>query len=326
MRTRRVGPKRQTMAPRRRGRGIDILGAILIVAGLFAMFYGLSPAGAQDTAQIGPNGGTTEYFTEYSWSVLAGGNVQGTFQVLNGTPVTVFVFNDADYNAYLNGANRTGLYTVTASSGSIDVAVPGFNTYHLVFQHAPGYENVEQDVAVDLTSTGIDPGFFLGGIAAMGIGLVLVIFGVRRMRASSGQVPSGILDSRATYAPAPLPPSAPETTPGGAGVYRVPPPLPGSADSGASGEPAAVPTGSVVVSVENRSAGTETVQLLVNGAAVSNLSVPPGTSQVTTVTARLSSPFGSMVTIQAVTSGGRRAEQSVFVGAKGTAQVSLRIG
>ncbi len=314
------------MMPRRRGRGLKILGAILIAAGLFGIYVGLSPAGGTDTAAIGPNVPGTEYLTEYSWSVLAGGSVRGTFTVLNNTPVTAFLFNDADYDAYLNGQNRTGLYTTTGTNGSIDVSVSGFGTYHLVFQHGPGYGDQEQDVAVNLTFTGIDPWYFLAGLAATLIGGALVAFAVLRARRSQGQAPSGILESRATYAPPPTPSSGPDTTPSGAGVYRIPPPLPGTADASAAAEPAPVPTGNVVVSLENRSAGTETVQLTVNGVAVSSLTLPPGTSQVTTVTARLSSPFGSMVAVEAVTSGGRRAAQSVFVGARGTAQVALRIG
>ncbi|MFA5896826.1 MAG: hypothetical protein WC985_07980, partial [Thermoplasmata archaeon] len=75
-----------------------------------------------------------------------------------------------------------------------------------------------------------------------------------------------------------------------------------------------VPTGTIVVTVENRSAADETVQLLVNGVSVSTLSVPARATQQASVGARLASPFGSMVKVQAVTVGGRRAEQAVFVG------------
>ncbi len=117
-------------------------------------------------------------------------------------------------------------------------------------------------------------------------------------------------------------------------MYRIPPPLAGSPDTGptVTAAPATTPdattppTGNVVVTAENRSGATEGVQRIVHGTAVTTLTLPPGTSQVTAVTARLSSPFGSRVTVEAVTSGGRRAEQSVFVGAWGTAQAWLRIG
>ncbi|HYM40240.1 MAG TPA: hypothetical protein VEY12_08885 [Thermoplasmata archaeon] len=317
------------MASRRLGRVLLILGVILIVGGLFALFYATLPAGVQETAPIAANDPTTEYFNEYSFGVLAGGTVQGTFSVVNGTPVTVFVFNDADYNSYMNGQNLTGLYTVTAVNGTLNLQVPGWNTYHIVFAHGPGYGSVEQDVAVDLTSTGIDPTFFLGGLVAAGIGALLVVFGVRQARRSRAQGPSGVLDSRATYLPQPVPPVG-GTGPSGGDMYRVPPPLPGTTDGSATPpvqpDSAATPTGDVVVTLENQLQGAETVQLVVNGVPVTMLTLPPNTSQVTTVTARLSSPFGSMVTVQAVTSGGRRLEQSVFVGARGTAPVMLRLG
>lgn len=304
----------------------------MIAAGLFLLLLGTSPSGAQEVAPIAPNTATTEYFTEYDWSVLAGGSVQGTFQVLNGTPVTVFVYDDADYNAYVNGQNLTGLYTVTAVNGTISLPVSGWNTYHVVFQHGPGYGSQEQDVSVDLTSTGIDPTLFLGGIAAAAIGAALIVFVVRRARRAVAQVPPGAFDSRATYLPPAAPPAGPGNAPSGDGMYRVPPPLPGTPPSteatpaAAAQTQAEAPTGNVVVTLENRSTGAETVQLLVNGAAVTSLTVAPGASQVVTVTARLASPFGSMVTVQAVTSGGRRNEAAVFVGARGTAPVSLRIG
>lgn len=308
------------MASRRRGRILLILGAILIAAGFIAAAYATLPAGTETTAPIAPNDSLYEYFTEFEFSVLAGGTVQGTFSVVNGTPVTVFVFNDADYNAYVNGQNLTGLYTVTAVSGTIDLQVPGFNTYHVVFAHAPGYESQEQDVAVSLTSTGIEPLFFLGGVVAAVIGVALVVVGVRRARRSGVQAPSGVLDSRATYLPPATPPPEAGAPSPSADAFRVPPPLPGTPEA------AAAPTGSVVVTLENASTSEQTVQLVVNGAAVTSLSVPPGTTQVTTVTARLASPFGSMVSVQAVASSGRRAEASVFVGAGGTARLALRVG
>jgi len=322
------------MLSHRTARILAIVGVVLILVGLFAAWYGSQPASVQDTSPIPPNATGTEYFSEFDFSVLAGGHVAGTFDVVNGTPVTVFVFNDADYSSYVNGANVSGLYTTTAVSGTINVDVSGFGTYRVVFQHAPGYENSTQDVSVDLTSTGLDPAFFLGGMAALVLGAVLVGFGVLRMRTTRPSTPSGILESRATTRAPPAPPSGPDTTPTGSGMYRIPPPLPGlpdnppkaigtAATSPAEGAP---PTGDVVVTIENRSAATESVALYVNGVSVSTLSLPPGTSQQTSVTARLASPFGSMVTVRAVTSGGRRAEQSVFVGARGTASMSLRIG
>ncbi len=319
------------MASRRIARIVILVGIVLIVAGMFALFYATSPSGSQDTAALPPNdlSTQTEYFSEYSWSVLAGGTVHGTFAVTNGTPVSVFVFNDADYNTWVNGQNLTGLYNTTAVSGTLDLQVSGWDTYHIVFAHGPGYGNVTQDVSVNLTSTGIDPGYFLGGVAAAVIGLILVVFATIRLRRPAEQAPTGVLESRATYMPPPSPPPGPGTGTDAGGAFRVPPPLPGTDDTQAAATTTAAataPTGNVVVAVENRSAAAETVQLVVNGAVVTALTLAPGTTQSLSVTARLASPFGSMVRVEAVTASGKRAEDSVFVGAGGTGHVGLRIG
>lgn len=312
------------MASHRRGRIALVLGIILIIAGLIAAAYATLPTGTQGVAPIQPNDATYEYFTEFEFGVLAGGTVQGNFSVLNGTPVSVFVFNDADYSAYVKGANVTNLTDLiaplTAASGRLDFSVTGFNTYHVVFAHGPGYESAEQDVAVSLTATGIDPLYFLGGIVAAVIGVVLLLFGVRRMRSSGVPGPSGVLDSRATYMPPPTPGPQPGPPSSQGDTLAVPPPLPGT--PGAS----TTPTGNVVVTLENPSSAAQTVQLVVNGAAVTTLSLSPGTTQVTTVTARLASPFGSMVNVEAVAASGRRSSGAIFVGAGGTARLALRVG
>lgn len=324
------------MVARRTARILAIVGVVLLAVGLLAAWYATWPSYVQDTARIPPDDAQYQYFSEFDFNVLAGGTVQGTFAVLNGTPVTVFVFNNADYNSYVNGANLSGVYTATAVNGTIDLAVSGWNTYHVIFQHPPAYSGTYQEVAVDLSSTGIDPSFFLGGIAAIVIGVVLLAFGVRRMRAPQTAAPSGVLESRATYGAPPTPPTTgPDTTTGPGGLYRVPSPLPGSPDAAspsAAGSPSAAtaasapPMGTVLLTLENRSAADESVTASVNGVAVSTTTVPAGTTQQASLPAKLASPFGSMVTVDVVTGGGRRAQQSVFVGAHGTAAVTLRIG
>ena len=89
---------------------------------------------------------------------------------------------------------------------------------------------------------------------------------------------------------------------------------------------AAAPVGTVLVTVENHAGTDTTLDLVVNGAAVTSMTVPAGGSRQVSVAAKLSSPFGSTVTVEAVLAGGRRARQAVFVGARGTAPVTLRIG
>jgi hypothetical protein len=328
---------------RRVAKILAIVGAILLLVGILSMVYAALPAGTQGTIPLPPGSAGAEYYSYYSFGVLAGGNIQGNFTVLNGTPVSIFVYDSSDYNAYANGQNLTGLYNVTAVSGQLSVDVSGFDTYYVVFQHAPGYESVEQDVAVNLTSTGIDPTFFLGGIVAVGVGVLLVVVGIRRMRVQEPAGVAGAFPGSMSSGASPFPPSGPDTTPTGSGIFRVPPPLPdttgspsspGAAGPGVAGpiapqgpsQSAQPPMGTLVVTVENHSSADETVQLVVNGAGVATLTVPAGTTQQVSVPVLLASPFGSTVTVDAITSRGQRAQQSVFLGARGTAPVALRVG
>ncbi len=319
------------MPSRRTLRVLLVLAIILIAAGFFSITYGTSPSYVSEADPI-PAG--WQNFNEFSWSVTAGGTLTGNFSALNGTPVNVLVLNDADYNSFVNGANLSGLYNVTAVTGTISLNVPGFNTYHVIFQHAPGYVNTTQFVYVNLTATGFDPTFTLGGIAAILIGAVLIVYSFRRSRRTAGA--PGTLPSRATIGPPPVPPSGPDT--GAGGTYRVPPPLPGDAASppaapiprgtspAASSDQVGNPVGTLLVTVQNASAADATLDLVVNGVAVTSMTVPAGQSAQTSVNARLSSPFGSTVTVEAVMAGGRRARQAIFVGAGGTAPVTLRVG
>ena len=330
------------MASRRTYRILVVVAVILIAAGLFSILYGTSPATANETDPI-PAGWYN--YNEFRWSVLDGGSVQGTWQSLNGTPVQVLVYNDAQYGAYVSGSNLTGLYNVTAVSGNLSLSVTGFDTYHVVFQHPAGYENVSQNVSVSLTSTGADPTFTLGGAAAVVIGALLIVFVVvRSRRAARAQKAAG--PQWDTFQPASGRSAGMGLPPSGPAGYPVPPPVPGSSapspspptppsggragTSAPAAAPAAAagsaPVGTLLVTVVNRSGADATLDLIVNGAAVTSMTVPAGGSQQVSVSAKLSSVFGSTVTVEAAMASGRRARQAVFVGAGGTAPVSLQIG
>jgi hypothetical protein len=83
--------------------------------------------------------------------------------------------------------------------------------------------------------------------------------------------------------------------------------------------------GTVLVTIENRSAANETFQVLVGGVSQAMLTVPAGAQGQVSVRADVATAHGSSVRIEAITASGRRASQDVFVGADGTAQVALRI-
>ena len=329
------------MVSHRGAKVLIVIAIVFLLAGLGAAAFAFLPTAIQDTAPIPPDTNGTEYFNEYDFAVLAGAHLDGTYSVLNGTPITIFVYNDADYQAYIHGSNLSGVFTTTGTGGPLHIDVPGFGTYHFITQHGPGSHSVEQDVQLSLTETGIDPGYFLGGIIAIVIGVVLLVLGIRRLRTPE---PRAVPWAGPMSTPT-LPSSArgPDTTRTGEGLYRVPGPLPGqpspysasptgpAAPSGEGAMPMApgvggTPVGTIVMTLVNQAPVQETVQIFVNGASAATLTVPPGTQQQLRLTASLSSRFGSMVKVEAVTSAGRRTSQDVFVGGGGEATVAVRIG
>ncbi len=209
------------MVSRAAGKALAIIGVILLLAGLGGIGYASLPAGDQGTFSLDPG---ADLFVVDSWGVLAGGTVQGTFTVANGTPISVFVYDQTDYNAYVNGANLSGLYSTTGSSGSLSVNVPGYGTYYVVFQHASGYESQGQDVSVDLTFTGLDPTFFIGGTIGAVAGVALLVVGVRRLRTPQPAAPPWSVPR------AGAPPSSSWGSTPSSGPTRVPP-VPDSAAS-----------------------------------------------------------------------------------------------
>ncbi len=322
------------MASRRTFRILLAIGVIALLVGALALASAPAPSVVSETDFLPP--GWTNYL-EYPKAMVAGGTIAGTWQSANGTPVQVFVYNDADYGAYANGQNLTGLYNVTAVNGSLSLSISGFDTYHVVVQHAVGYENTNVTVTVQVTLTGWDPTLTIGGIAGLVIGALLITLSARRLR--SPHAPAGTMPSRATVQ-GPPPQDSWEATLGGSGTLQVPPPLPGSPGGGGAPTPSAsssaaspsaatdasAPVGNVLVTVANGGAADASLDLVVNGVPVTHVTVPAGQSQVVNVSARLASPFGSMVTVEAVQADGRRAKQAVFVGAKGTAPLTLRVG
>lgn len=326
------------MASRRTLRILLVVGAILLIGGIAAVALGSQPARVNETDYLPPG---WEYYQEFPKAVLTGGTIDGSWQTENGTPMQVLVYNDADYGAYVYLDNRTALYNVTATSGSLSLTVPGFNTYHVVAQHAAGYEDTDLTFTLQLTQTGLDPTLTIGGAVAIVFGALSLAYVVHARR--SPESPAGILPSRATIEAPSGTYTPPDTSTSGGGVFRVPPPRPGSSDDrpGSAQPPAskaaapsavppaqdsASPVGTLLVTVQNASAAEVALDLVVNGAAVTSMSVPAGQSQEVSVSARLSSPFGSTVTVEAVMANGHRSKQAVFVGARGTAPVTLRVG
>src|SRR5437867_2292715 len=151
---------------------LAVVGAILLLAGVAALASSFQPLTDSATITI-PSG--AQWYYAYDFSLLANGHVSGSFQERTGGTVDVYVFTDAQYQAYDGGGSPQPLFSTAGSSGQLDVALPGSDTFHLVFDHGSGYDAVQQDVEVVITVSGIGPpSYFIAGIVALGIGTVLI--------------------------------------------------------------------------------------------------------------------------------------------------------
>ncbi len=151
---------------------LAVVGAILLLGGIAALTSSFQPLTDSATITI-PSG--AQWYYAYDFSLLANGHVSGSFQERTGGSVDVYVLTDAQYKVYDGGGSPQPLFSTAGSSGQLDVALPGSDTFHLVFDHGAGYDAVQQDVDVVITVSGIGPPtYVIAGVVALGIGTVLI--------------------------------------------------------------------------------------------------------------------------------------------------------
>ena len=194
---------------------LAVVGAILLLGGIAALASSFQPLTDSATITI-PSG--AQWYYAYDFSLLANGHVSGSFQERTGGTVDVYVFTDAQYQAYDGGGSPQPLFSTGGSSGQVDVALPGSDTFHLVFDHGSGYDAVQQDVDVVITVSGIGPpSYFIAGIVALGIGTVLIAIAAWKERRNN-RAP------RPTFAP--MQPNVPFYPPPSWGPPMQPPAAP----------------------------------------------------------------------------------------------------
>ncbi len=202
-----------------------VIGGIALVIGVASLALGYLPSTATDRMTIpsGPN-----WYVVIDVPIVGGGYLSGNFQELAGGSVNVYVFTGAQYRDYDAGAYSGALFTTRGSSGQLSVGLPGSDTFHLVFDHATGYEAFQQDVRVTTTVTGMRPVALGRGLVATAIGLTLMGIGLykrnREDRVARAMVP--LAPANVVFYPPPVsppyrppdPPRPPPTGPeGGAG-------------------------------------------------------------------------------------------------------------
>jgi hypothetical protein len=305
-------------------RGYVVLLAVGIVAaliGLGVLFAGFRP---QTHPLVFTITAGASHYVRYEFAVVTGGTVSGSFAVDSGT-VNVWVMTDAQHATFIGGGTLAYLSATSGSSGTFFANLPSGGTYFVETGHGGGYEATEQTGTEAVTIGALTTAPFVTSIVLVGIGAVLLGIGAWwRTKPARPDVP--------WYTPPPYIPS---------GVY-FPPPMPGGFGPPPSGPPGWAPgpampappgaapgfgtvLGTVLVTVENGSASDETVELLANGVNTATLQVAAGASGQASLRVQVPSGYGTTVVVQAVSRGGHRAQQAVFVGSVDPAHVALRI-
>ncbi|HYM40241.1 MAG TPA: hypothetical protein VEY12_08890 [Thermoplasmata archaeon] len=259
----------------------------------------------------------SNHFTRYEIDVFSGGTVSVTFSVTSSGTVNVWVMTDAQHTAFLATGVLNYLAADSGSSGTFSATLPTGGTYFVETGHGSGYENLNETGLHTIVVNAWAAGAVDLALGAFVVAAVLVLIGLylrtRPQKVRGYAVPP-------PYVPAQYPPY-----PGYPPYAGSPPGTPWAA---APGVPAAAPPGmgAILVTLENRSAADENVQILVNGTPAVSLTVPAGKTGQAHVRAPAAPPPGSPVHVEVVTGSGARASQDVVVAAEGSAQVSLRIG
>ncbi|HEX9341810.1 MAG TPA: hypothetical protein VF992_11675 [Thermoplasmata archaeon] len=192
-----------------------VLGAIFLLGGIGGLAYSAVPTTDSSTVTI-PSG--ADWYYVYDFPLVTGGHLTGSFEEVAGGTVDVFVFTDTQYKAYDGGGAAQPLSATSGSSGQLDVALPGWDTFHLIFDHGAGYDATQQDVRVEITVSGIGPPIFVfGGIVALVLGVVFlaVAAAMKRRERRAPQVWLPPQQPNVPYYPPPAwaPPTQPSTPP-----------------------------------------------------------------------------------------------------------------
>ncbi|TLZ91744.1 MAG: hypothetical protein E6K04_05570 [Methanobacteriota archaeon] len=256
--------------------------------------------------------------------------VLGLLLVLGG--VSLFVAangpRDRAYTFSLpNQANRYQRIQVSIlTAGSIDVVYQSdyaimiwvmTEAQHADFLQTGQAQGLGQDTGISggfttaLPSGGLDPTLFSGGLGCVVGGMILAVVGL---------LYRGVAKKREAT-------MSPFYGPGGVGAAGYPGtqyPWPGAAVAPPPG--IGVPsTGTILLTLENSTSAEETVRILIDGSEVATLTIPAGATQRASLPMEISAGPATSTSLEAVTAGGKRLQQSVTLVPGGAVPVSLRL-
>lgn len=297
---------------------VGIVAALIGLGILFASF-GPTTHPLIFTLTAGAN-----HYVRYQFSVVTGGTVSGSFSAYSGT-VNVWVMTDAQHTAFISGGTLSYLSASSGSNGTFSATLPSGGTYFVETGHGSGYETTVQTGTEEVTIDALPTTPFVASMAVIGLGAVLL--GIGLWWRTKPPRPAFTWSTPPPY----LPPGAygPGPMQGGIGIPPSSPP------GWAAGPPMTAPPGgapvlgtvlgTLLVTVENGSGTDETVEILANGVSTATLQVAGGASGQASLRVQVPSGYGLTVVVEAVSRGGRRAQQAVFIGSVDPAHVSLRL-
>jgi len=114
--------------------------------------------------------------------VSNGGRISGDFAEISGQPVTLYVFNEQEYDQYrANGALSSLFSTMDLSQGTYSASIPAPGTYYVVTAHGTGYEQTSEPVTLRVKVDGTNlPYLGLESLGPVGGGLLVFAFVMRR--------------------------------------------------------------------------------------------------------------------------------------------------
>ena len=289
------------------------LSFVVLVLGLLLVFGGVSlfvaANGPRDRAYTFSLPSQANRYQRIQVSILTAGSIEVTYQ--SDYVITVWVMTEAQHAQFLQTGQAQGLGQDTGTSGRLTTALPSGGTYFVEIGHGSGYETTAETGVVRLSLSGLDPTLSVGGLGCVVGGTILAVVGF---------LYRGVAKKREAT-------MSPFYRPGGVGAVGYPGtqyPWPGAAVAPPPG--IGVPsTGTILLTLENPTSAEETVRILIDDSEVAKLTIPAGATQRASLPIGISVGPATPTSLEAVTAGGKRLQQSVILVPGGAVPVSLRL-
>ena len=242
-------------------------------------------------------------------NVLTAGAIDVSFE--SNYAITIWVMTEAQHTQFLQTGQAQSIGQDTGTSGGFTAALPSGGTYFVEIGHGSGYETTAETGVVRLSLSGLDPTLSVGGLGCVVGGTILAVVGF---------LYRGVAKKREAT-------MSPFYGPGGVGVAGYPGtqyPWPGATVAPPPGI-RAPSTGTILLTLENPTSAEETVRILIDGSEVATLTIPAGATQRASLPTGISAGPATPTSLEAVTAGGKRLQQSVTLVPGGAVPVSLRL-